>query len=405
MSSVKVMLKASKANKAGEAPLVIRIVHGKTNTEVSVKRYLNPKHWNAKKQVVKSSYPSYKALNAFLNKERIEYLSALDFLLSENRPFTAKEVAAKRKGESTGTDSSLVEWLRSYIDKNPDRLSSTTISYYQSLWKKLQSYAHQLRFKDVNTKWLQHFERSLEDDGLARNTIHNRLKVLRKAVKEGIRQEIITKDPFVHFKLKTEATKREYLNQEEIQALQDLDVSQASYSLVRDIFIFSCYTGLRFGDICQLKPSSIYLETTPQGEEVMKLRFRMSKTGDLIALKLPKPAADIVAKLQNDSESESWLFPILSRDTYSSDAELKRAISARNAYFNKVLKLLATQAEITKNVSMHVARHTFATLALTLGVRIEVLSKLLGHKDIKTTQIYGHIVSKSMDEAMDRFNL
>jgi site-specific recombinase XerD len=102
-----------------------------------------------------------------------------------------------------------------------------------------------------------------------------------------------------------------------------------------------------------------------------------------------------------EKKQEEFLFPILHTDReYPMEAKLKQAISARNAYFNKVLRVITTKAGIQKKVSMHVARHSFATISISIGVSLEVLSKLLGHSDLKTTQIYGKIMDKQKDEAM-----
>ena len=101
-------------------------------------------------------------------------------------------------------------------------------------------------------------------------------------------------------------------------------------------------------------------------------------------------------------QPDDLLFPILKPELDINDpVQVKKAISARGAYLNKILKRIMRKLEIEKSVSMHTARHTFATICLNLGARIEVVSKLLGHSDIKTTQIYAKIMDKEKDAAID----
>lgn len=120
---------------------------------------------------------------------------------------------------------------------------------------------------------------------------------------------------------------------------------------------------------------------------------------------LPVAAVNIFLDWGNENAlPNDPVLPILEGYDIRTIKDLKRAISSRNAYFNRVIKELARKAGITKTVTFHVARHSFATIGLTLGIRMDVMSKLLGHSDLKTTQIYGKIVDELKDEAMLLFN-
>jgi site-specific recombinase XerD len=165
--------------------------------------------------------------------------------------------------------------------------------------------------------------------------------------------------------------------------------------LVKESFLFGCFTGLRFSDMCLLTKDDIIRE----GKDV-KLSFRIAKTDEPFVLPLPRPAIVLVNKWKKQSKTDN-LLPILSGE--NTDDALKKEISSRNAYFNKVIKSIATRAGLKKNVSFHLSRHTFATNMLSSGAPIEVVSKLLGHEDIKTTQIYARIVDETKDQAMRNF--
>ena len=405
MGSVHIRLRSNKVNRHGEAPLVIRIVHEGKMTEVSLKRYIKPSLWDDNREQVKAGHPSRSAWNVFLNREKTAYQQALDELLLVGAPFQVKEVVAKKNGtHHAGANQRITDYLAHFIEENPERLSSGTLNNYQSLKARLESYKPAVTFADITPQWLQRFERHLDRQGLAAGTIHNRMKVLRKLMKLAHRNEWIERDPFLHHRLRTSTTQREYLTRDELEQFKAYIPPQTSYKLVREVFVFSCYTGLRFGDICQLKHSNVTKETNEAGEEVYKLSFRIAKTGEVISLKLPHPAVQIIQAHGYPGESESRLFPLLPDRAFRNEADLKRQISSKNAYANKILKELMQKAGISKSISMHCARHTFAVMALQLGIPMEVLSKLLGHKDLKTIQIYGKIVSRTMDDAMDRFN-
>jgi len=129
----------------------------------------------------------------------------------------------------------------------------------------------------------------------------------------------------------------------------------------------------------------------------------MSKTGEPISFKLPKKAITILQKY-NLTDDSKFIFPVINLPPDSTNDKLINKKESRNAYINKILKEISAAVGITKNISFHISRHSFATKALTLGISMEVVSKLLGHADLKTTQIYAKIVDKAKDDAMDLFN-
>ena len=162
------------------------------------------------------------------------------------------------------------------------------------------------------------------------------------------------------------------------------------------MFVFSCYAGgLRISDTLLLKWSNV---------RDGRINISMRKTGEQLAFKLPTVAVDIVSKYADQKSERQYVFPALRLKNENNPRELDSAISSANAKINKALKQIATDAGITKNLSFHIARHTFATMALRLGIGIEYVSKILGHSAIKETQIYAKIVNSSIDNAMDVFN-
>jgi integrase len=167
---------------------------------------------------------------------------------------------------------------------------------------------------------------------------------------------------------------------------------------VRDMYVFSAYAGgIRVSDLLLLRWKNF------DGE---RQHFKVLKTGKELHIKLPEKALEILKKYQTaESKPDSLIFSILrSNIDFDNPKQVTGAISSATAQINERLKIIANKAEVEKKISFHTARHTFATRALRKGIRIEYVSKLLGHATIKETQVYAKIVDEELDNAMDVFN-
>jgi len=166
----------------------------------------------------------------------------------------------------------------------------------------------------------------------------------------------------------------------------------------RNLYIFACYTGgIRFSDLIKLKWSNY------DGEH---LTLITGKTTKKLIIKVPNKAIDILNLYKtSDSNPTDYIFPLLKNDVDYSDPEvLFKAIQINNAIVNDNLKTLAVSCKFKKHIHFHTSRHTFATVALKKGMRLEYVSKLMTHSTIKTTEIYAKIVNEELDKAMDIFN-
>lgn len=164
------------------------------------------------------------------------------------------------------------------------------------------------------------------------------------------------------------------------------------------MYVFSAYAGgLRIFDVLQLKWENF------DGERVL---VTTQKTGSVVSVKLPAKALEIVNSYKTGvTKPSDFVFPLLKNDVdYSDPAVLYDAISSMNAYTNKSLKEIKTSLKWSKNLNFHTSRHTWATRALKKGMRIEYVSKLMGHSSIKTTQVYAKIVNADLDQAMKEFD-
>jgi len=167
---------------------------------------------------------------------------------------------------------------------------------------------------------------------------------------------------------------------------------------VRDMYVFSAYAGgIQVSDLLMLRWRNF------DGE---RQHFKVLKTGKELHIKLPEKAIEILNNYRTaKNNQDSLIFPILQSDiNFNNPKQVARAISSATAQINERLKIIADKAEVKKKISFNTARHTFATRALRKGIRIEYVSRLLGHATIKETQVYAKIVDEELDNAMDVFN-
>jgi len=220
-----------------------------------------------------------------------------------------------------------------------------------------------------------------------RNCNHNStikyLTNFKKIIHICIKNAWLDRDPFVGYKMTKREVERPYLTQEEIDAISNKKILVPRINQVRDIFLFCCYTGLAYVDVKKLSRSEISVGI--DGEKWIFTHRQKTETATRIPL-LPK-AREILEKYSSHPQclSQDRLLPVLS-----------------NQKMNSYLEEIADLCRITKNMTMHTARHTFATtVTLTNGVPIETVGKMLGHKNLRTTQHYAKILDLKVSQDMN----
>lgn len=228
-------------------------------------------------------------------------------------------------------------------------------------------------------EFLAHAYKSRLGTPLKSVTIHNYCAVLGSALNSAKRAEIITNNPFQEIdqtdKIRVPESKRVYLTADEVKRLVETDCKRTD---IKRVFLFSCYCGLRISDIVNLKWENVITEGIQTRIEIV-----IQKTGNVLSLPL-SDAAKRYLPTKGTATDKDKVFNLPT--TY---------------YINCSLKRWAKAAGITKNVSMHTARHTFATLLLTKDVNLKLIQDLMGHTDIKTTQIYAKIIDSKKVEAVN----
>lgn len=338
-------------------------------------------------------------------KRKLEYLR----LYLIDKPRTAEERSFNRKtlqlGERIRAKKQLEIQSGIYGFNDSEKLNSLFLTYFELLAEKrkdsvgnygnwLSTLKHlknwkksNVRFADIDRKWLEdlkyylvHEAKTKQGTNLSKNSCVSYFNKVRAALKEAVKDGIILRNPGEAVSgIKEAETKREFLTLDELkQAVK----AHCDIEVVKNAFIFSTLTGLRFSDIQKLTWSEIQHSE----ENGYYIRFMQKKTEGQETLPI---SDDAVSFMGEPKKGKDKVFPGL---TYSD-------------YNNAKIREWMIRAGIEKHITFHCARHTFATLQLTLGTDIYTVSKLLGHKSLKTTEIYAKVIDQKKKDAANRIKL
>jgi len=277
------------------------------------------------------------------------------------------------------------DFLKYFQKLTNDRLQSKgNYGNWNSVLKHLKGFtSNRIIFKDIDEKFCEGFKEYLVNTALKKNgeklstsSISSYYNKFKASLKKAIEDKIITYNPSINIKLpKIIENKRQYLTLEELQSLYK---TECRYPVLKRAFLFSCLTGLRKGDVQDLKWNDLH--TTEDG---VKITHHQEKTESLEYLDINHQAVELIGNREGDDD---LVFKGLKFSTY----------------VNTALMLWILKAGITKHITFHCARHTYATLLFNYGVDLFTVSKLLGHKSIKNTQIYAKIIDKTKREAVNK---
>ncbi len=401
MATLKLVLRRQKINKSGTGPIYIRITKKRKVRFISLNIRLDPKHWDEQKQRVRRTQKNSARLNTLLKLKIAEAQAAfVDLELMTENP-KAKDIKDKLFSKDSPD---FLKYGFEYIDMYKRRGKVRTYKRFRSALNKLKAYLEGKEFlmEDMDITFLKKYERYIRNDlGNCTNTVNTDFKSFRRIINEAIELDLFpyTKNPFIRYKLGWEKTKKVFLTENELKAFEEFKAEPGSKrALHQDIFTFACYVGgLRISDLCCLKWINF------DGTHIMCSTI---KTGSVVSIKVPKRGLAILEKYKApDRGSSDYIFPIMKEGLdYTDPVTRQNMINSRNVYANKDLKFIAKSIGLGKHISFHSSRHTWATRALRKGMRIEYVSRLMGHASIRTTQIYAKIVNEDLDRAMDVFD-
>ena len=370
------------------APLYARVTVNGKRAEISLKRYLSVTYWNPIAKRAKPRTPNATALNAYLDQVYADLLECQKQLLSEFKLVTAQSIKARYLGEDD--DQKTLLDLVDYHNTNMKTvLKFGTLKNYYTTERYLKRFlTAKIKSSDIYLKQLSYgfiidFEQFLrkgpsinKSQPLKNNGVMKHLERLKKMMNLALNLEWIEKDPFVRFKLKFTKHQQDYLSKLELERFEQTILDEETHKKTRDIFVFSCYTGLSFTDVRSLTDNNIVRGI--DGE--YWIFTKREKTEQPVKIPLLDKALDIIKKYDNNMENNSGLLPVYTNQRL-------------NVYLKEITGLLG----INKNITFHSARHTFATtVTLSNGVPIETVSKLLGHSKLSTTQVYARVIEEKV---------
>ena len=379
----------------GEVPIILRITIAGQRAEININRNVNPAVWNSAKGASKGKNSTDVELNRYLETVRTKLFAIHTQMVAEGvliNPDTMKKrfIGADEKTQ----ERMFLEVFRENNEKYRKRMELGDIAegtvlrwercvVYLEEFLKLHRNTSDIPLKDVTLPLNDDFELWLRT---VKNCGHNcairYISTIKKIIRDAVNFKWIDRDPFYGRTYSKKKTQRENLSEAELNAIMSLVLKELPrLEMVRDVFVFCCFTGLAFSDVSVLTADKIV--TDADGEQW--IRKRREKTDELSSIPLLEIPRQILVKYSGHRKlaGTDRLLPVLS-----------------NQRCNGYLKEIADLANITKKLTTHVARHTFACMSLDNHVAIETISKMLGHANIKTTQLYARMQDKTISEDM-----
>lgn len=396
LATIRFYLNSDKSRNPSLKKIYLRVTINRKKLEKFIGYTINPKDWDDKKQRSK--------MNIIINQR----LSQIE------RDIQSFEQRQNESGETTTIDdlkqlltdgkpkkNGLIGFFNGFIEL---RMSDNTLRHdrlikYKAVYQSLVDFlsekynCNEVRFQKVNYDFIMAYDHYLRgrksknsSSPLHHNTRSNYHKILKRIIKEAQYNEIATINPYNNFKITIQSFTRSYLTKEELMALKKADLGHnESLETVRDIFLFSVYTGLRFEDAQKLTTDNLFVDE----EGNYTIRFVQNKTNGENIIPLFPQGIELLKHFEtNKRKLPNQLLPQIS-----------------NQKTNTYLKVIADLAQISKPLTHHVARHTFATtITLENGLDINTVSSLLGHTSLKHTKVYAKMTEYKLRNEINKIS-
>ena len=385
-TNIKFILDTRYRRKDNTFPLIMRLLRDRKSISIPLGIYIEKEDWNApKEQIRKNSRVASDStrLNNLIQKKRIEAFDIIDRLTDSGRIATMdmKEI----KGHIM--ERKAVPSFFRYVTGLADELQSSgrfgTSRNYRSVLSGIKKFRNgkDLELKQIDYSFLKRYENYYYAQGYSVNGLASFFKVLKAICNRAIRAKLMPRDwyPFEDYKLKHMPTRKRAVSKETIKRIEQLKLDKGTKIwLGQKLFLFSFYAaGINLTDIADLRHSDIL-----NG----RLEYTRNKTLKPYSIKLTEKAQGIIKEVAGDGNVPGYIFPILKEG--AAPEKKYSDLQSFCVYLNRNLKKIGTMVGCTIPLTMYVARHTYATEAKRLGISVEVISELLNHDDIKTTQIY-----------------
>lgn len=384
--------KTTKANAAGQLPIYIRLTVEGQRFEFSSKKFIEKSKWSPELSKMKGNSEEARTINNYLDLIKSKVFDIQMELIHKNEELSLENFKSRILGTHQ-RERMIIPIYQNHNDKIEDLIGNGyaygTLERFKISLKHLQEFIQwkynlsDISITKIDYAFVTEFEfylRSIKKCN--NNTAVKYVRNFRKIIKICLDNDWLDKNPCSRYEGKMKEVERDFLTEEELHRIYNKRFSSERLTLVKDIFIFSCYTGLAYVDVKGLKKDHIGI-----GIDGCKWIFKnRQKTDTKSKIPVLPIAQEIIQKYSNHPKclNEDSVLPILT-----------------NQKMNAYLKEVGDLCDISKEITFHMARHTFATsVTLTNGVPIETVSKMLGHKNIQTTQHYAKILDKKVSEDM-----
>lgn len=391
--SIRFVIKRGKS-KNGKSPVVCRITVNGKRVEIAMKKSIEPGKWSAASGRAKGNSEEARVINMHIDLTTNEIMRHHNKLVIEGKPTDAQSIKNSFLG-LTEKKYSLVEVFK-YHNERMKAVIGIDVQLgaykkFETVLGKVERFIEKfynredLYLDELNFKFITDFEYFMKtEDSVKHNTALRYIRCLKKIIILALNNEWISRNPFANYKCQYTRVNREVLTEEELSALWKKNIGVPRLDEVKDIFLFCCYTGYAFIDVEKLSRKDL-----ARGIDGDYWIFtERKKTGVTSNVPMLPKAMEIIEKYADHKGciNDDKLLPVKS-----------------NQKMNAYLKEVATLCGISKNLTMHMARHTFATtVTLSNGVPIETVSKMLGHTKLATTQIYAQVLDNKVSADMKK---
>ena len=390
-------VRKNRKNANNEVPIYLRILVNGKSVDFSVKRSIKLNQWDHDSGTVKGKSKEVKALNKHLFAVKSAIYEHYRFLRETRTNVSAIEVKNAYLGITIDKRKKILVVYQQHIDemeelKNID-YSPITIRRYKTSMDRLENYIR-IKLKksdyfieDINHSFVTGYESFIKTHyKIAHNTTVKFLKHLKKITRIAMANGWLHTDPFLNIKISEKKVDRGFLTDEDLKKIAELEFEVNRLEEVRDCFLFSCFSGLAHSDLALLTENNIVTGT--DGNRWIKINRK--KTDVRSSIPLLEMSEKIIKKYKNNPycKTKGVLLPVKS-----------------NQKMNAYLKEIQLLAKVKKELTTHLARHTFATtITLNNDVPIETVSKMLGHSSLATTKIYARLLDKKVGRDMSKLN-
>ncbi len=404
MATYKILLRKNKVKKNGNHPIALRVSKGNNSTYITLKYDCQKEHWEEGASRLNKSYKNYRKVNKILSLVEDKADSILKTLQIENEHFTLHEFTTLYKegkeSEKKRAVSLIIPYMEGIISdlENSNRIGNAKIyrdtknSFVKFLGNKHKEFTFRKLTLKVLNKYLVYLRPNGSDGGISVK-FRTLRAVYNKAIKEGNADS--NDYPFREFNFGQFKGKKsyEYLNTEEINKILKLNIDDFPYlKLSRDTFLFSYYMGgMNFTDLIQLEWKNI---------NGSKLTYTRSKTKANFRFTMNEVCQQIIEYYRLEQNDTKYIFPYIKKDNLTEQQIFNRKDKTLKKY-NKDLKIIALEADIDKNITSYVARHSFANNLRETGADKSTISQALGHRNQEITEVYLKALDNELiDEAI-----